>query len=375
VNKYALGTVLGSALLALSKKIGTKNKRFNQDFWKWFGKSVAVNSNGDPLEVYHGSPLSGFTEFEQDKEDKGHPSLFFTDSWKAAVGYAGTNDDANVGVFENFEDFISSIEEYGFKVRERWGYYYLKTENRFGEPLRGDPVIDVFFHYTLNDKDDVIEELMRKFEEVKAWIEEEDFTPQEFQKIISSQYPDFKDIKDLVFHSIEVYSEDDLLNPVFVWDTEEEEPSIEDINDFDFRTKPGVYSVYLSMQNPLILDFIDLENPPNWNNIPIPELGMVQVQAPAGATDEMGIWLFYNYFSSDGRKLKTKTTNEIVRWAYLSGNYDGVIFLGINDAAGGTRTFGHNINVFVPFYPTQIKSIENIGSWRPDINNISLNRR
>lgn len=369
MNKSALGVILGSALLALSKKIGAKNEKFNQAFKNWFGKSVVVNANGEPLEVYHGSPLSGFTEFEQDKEGKGHPSLFFTDSWEAAVGYAGSNDDANVGVFKDFRDFISNIENYGFKVRERWGHYYLKTENRWGEPLRGGPRKDVMFHYTWEDEVDVINELMEYFNDLK-----ESVTPQEFQKIISSQYPDFKDIKDLVFHSIEVYSEDDYENPVFVWDTGQEEPSIEDLNDFNFRTKPGVYSVYLSMQNPFVLDFRGLENSPNWNNLPFPELGMVQVKVTDNTTDRMGIPLHYKYLSSDGIELETRTTNEIVSWVYNEADYDGVIFLGINDAAGGTQTFGHNINVFVPFYPNQIKSVDNVGTWRIDNNNISLNR-
>ena len=371
MNKSALGAILGSALLALSKKIGAKNEKFNQAFKNWFGKSVVVNANGEPLEVYHGSPLSGFTEFEQDKEGKGHPSLFFTDSWKAAVGYAGSNDEANIVLFKDFEDFLNNIEDLdGFKVVERWGHYYLKTENRYGDPLRGGPILDVMFHYTWEDEEDVINELLEDFNYLID--EDEDVGPQS----ITSRYPPFSDIRDLVFHRIEVYSEDDYEYPVFVWETGDDVPSVEKLNNIfsAISLKPGVYSVYLSMQNPLVLDFSGLENPPNWNNIPFPEPGMVQVQVTDNTIDRMGIPLHYKYLSSDGRKLKTRTTNEIVEWVYNEADYDGVIFLGINDAAGGTQTFGHNINVFVPFYPNQIKSVDNTGTWRIDTNNISLNR-
>ena len=52
----------------------------NDNFWKWFGNSKVVDTNGKPLVVYHGSQ-SEFSEFDG--------VSFFTDDYMNADGYAG----------------------------------------------------------------------------------------------------------------------------------------------------------------------------------------------------------------------------------------------------------------------------------------------
>jgi hypothetical protein len=57
------------------------------EFRKWFGKSMVVDANGDPLIVYHGTSYGGFTRFDLDKIDEHHNGFFFTGSRKMGETY------------------------------------------------------------------------------------------------------------------------------------------------------------------------------------------------------------------------------------------------------------------------------------------------
>lgn len=63
-----------------------------RNFWKWFGDSKAVDAEGRPLVVYHGTPTGGFTEFSAEKQgSKGGRSrggFSFTTNRAAAEQYA-----------------------------------------------------------------------------------------------------------------------------------------------------------------------------------------------------------------------------------------------------------------------------------------------
>ena len=65
-------------------------------FWRWFGESKIVDSGGQPLEVYHGTPetepLSEFSEWKiGSSTDSGYlgRAFYFTPSPKYAASYAG----------------------------------------------------------------------------------------------------------------------------------------------------------------------------------------------------------------------------------------------------------------------------------------------
>lgn len=69
--------------------------KFNAAFWKWFGKSKVVDSNGDPLVVYHGTD-SDFNQFYLPGEIEGrHPSsalgIFFTASKLVAKEFSNSH--------------------------------------------------------------------------------------------------------------------------------------------------------------------------------------------------------------------------------------------------------------------------------------------
>lgn len=57
-------------------------------FRKWFGKSMVVDANGNPMVVYHGTTRGGFTAFDISKVDAHHNGFFFTDSYRLAGTYA-----------------------------------------------------------------------------------------------------------------------------------------------------------------------------------------------------------------------------------------------------------------------------------------------
>jgi hypothetical protein len=65
----------------------------NDAFWKWFGNSKVVDSNGDPLIVYHGTNQK-FNQFDPNApkiafhKEKG--TFFFSSNIKAANAYGET---------------------------------------------------------------------------------------------------------------------------------------------------------------------------------------------------------------------------------------------------------------------------------------------
>jgi hypothetical protein len=56
-------------------------------FKKWFGKSKVVDADGSPLVVYHGTSSGGFSVFDLSKIDKHHSGFFFASNRKVAESY------------------------------------------------------------------------------------------------------------------------------------------------------------------------------------------------------------------------------------------------------------------------------------------------
>lgn len=61
-------------------------------FLKWFGKSKAVDENGNPLVVYHGTTRGGFTTFAKHKNSRSE-GFVFTNSRNMALTYASQDND------------------------------------------------------------------------------------------------------------------------------------------------------------------------------------------------------------------------------------------------------------------------------------------
>jgi len=64
-----------------------ESTELNDDFWKWFGNSKVVDSQGNPLVVYHGTKVDNIKVFKLNNTDK-YPAIYFTDSYEVASTYA-----------------------------------------------------------------------------------------------------------------------------------------------------------------------------------------------------------------------------------------------------------------------------------------------
>jgi hypothetical protein len=95
--KVDLGNVESGTAEAIDKtfQLESTEARFSlrspttPEFKRWFGDSKVVDENGDPLVVYHGSPVRDFTVFDIDKANPNDPDgpyngFFFSSSFEEA---------------------------------------------------------------------------------------------------------------------------------------------------------------------------------------------------------------------------------------------------------------------------------------------------
>lgn len=127
-------------------------------FKAWFGDwendpanaSKAIDENGEPKVFYHGSKKAGFTEFDTDGEGKTRGTgAFFTDDFRMAAGYSGSQNDAPVYSAEQIfsdPDLIDGLSiEQGILVEvvtssrgdKSWEWY--ESEEAALEELELDP--------------------------------------------------------------------------------------------------------------------------------------------------------------------------------------------------------------------------------------------
>lgn len=137
----------------------------------------------------------------------------------------------------------------------------------------------------------------------------------------------------------------------------------------------GNYSVYLSLQNPMIHD----AGGASWD-----ALGQEEVYQVKDENGDM-VEYFYSYEEAEsfvgenpdeGYEVVTEplpgnqTTDEIVREAREYGDYDGVIFQNILDEGPHSHGYGIESTVYVVFKPNQIKSVRNRGTFSRKSNSI-----
>ena len=138
--------------------------------------------------------------------------------------------------------------------------------------------------------------------------------------------------------------------------------------------EPGNYAVYLSLQNPLIVD----GGWQNWDSVGAEQEFFVQnedgevveyftneADANAWAEDEDNIEEHgFLEVIEETNRLDAASTDDIARQAREDG-YDGVIFENIIDEGPHGQGYGWDNKVYVAFSPTQIKSVNNRGTFDP----------
>lgn len=109
----------------------------NDNFWKWFGDSKVVDSNGNPLVVYHGSTTK-FDVFDPEGHentwDAEYPdgTIFFTDDLSRAKLYGGIIYPVYLSC-DTLKTFVTkpqpngqwtSAEQFLDNSSKPWEYYY-----------------------------------------------------------------------------------------------------------------------------------------------------------------------------------------------------------------------------------------------------------
>lgn len=264
-------------------------------FKRWFRNSKVVDEKGDPLVVYHGTDKAGFFEFEArtfGENSQNDSGFFFTDDWSLASSYmSGRADAVDLEQFGSFEELLANTPD-DFEITK---YFYVPADKEENQP-----------YYKRYDS---LEELEEDWE-----LEEGDRIGEEYEVTNPDGYS-------------------------ATYDISEKEMLLEDVNsDLTRREGPGIYEVYLRIEEPLIVN----ADGANWDEIP-----------------------YGDWEDEDGNlHPDTMTTNEIIRDAQEMG-FDGVIFYDLFDA-GGKGYGAESGNVYVVFDPRQIKSVQNRGNWDPE---------
>ena len=89
-----------------------------RNFWKWFGNSKAVDSEGHPLHLYHGT-TADFTEFNRNYSDSGSDLgagfYFSNETADAADNYAGLGPDLKVKIDRMVDQLESHYDNAGIE--------------------------------------------------------------------------------------------------------------------------------------------------------------------------------------------------------------------------------------------------------------------
>lgn len=168
--------------------------------------------------------------------------------------------------------------------------------------------------------------------------------------------------------TIEVHGDDDDREYIAFTDDhdgagETREEALEALADsLEEAETPGVYPVYLSLKNPMIVDC----HHSNWDEI-ITHWDIVDedgetidfIHDPA----EIEPYLEANphHTVEDG---VTRTSNELAREAREMG-FDGLIMLNVSDEGPHGQGYAWDDVIYVAFKPEQVKSIYNVGSYDP----------
>lgn len=230
MNKIAENIIYN---MSLYEAVATQTLN-SPEFKLWFRNSKVVDSHGNPLPVYHGTgrPDRIGNQFRKSRATAG-PMAYFTENPTIASNYAETKPDTSLKDIDNYADmFIVKIGKIKMNISKAW--YLLPAEERerikkLAPSVFLDDDANIVIDHSHEDglggydytskrhRGNVLATL------VEMWLEG------------GTLYGNEKDF-------LEVLKLSGLTQPVILDDHSE--------------TKPFVYQVYLSIQNPLITDNI-----------------------------------------------------------------------------------------------------------------------
>ena len=112
-----------------------KSKEALTNFWRWFGDSKVVDSQGRPLVVYHGSDVSGIEVFDnqanqtKQRQIGAEKGYFFTDSKKVAERFRTTEQRKAESKYYAENTIIEPVTEEKYDAQGRYlgSVHYTKT--------------------------------------------------------------------------------------------------------------------------------------------------------------------------------------------------------------------------------------------------------
>ncbi len=333
--------------------------------------SKVVNTDGTPKVVYHGTDNFGFTVFDTAKSDD-NSTLFFTDSKDIASTYSGKEgvtqlgDESNTKYGDTPNDIVKGLNEVRSADDEFAGqrYFYLDKDgvDKINAEIDRDAyaLMEYLDNYDFSNEKENVKSTAIKLDEKLNNLEYDSIsTPLYMLLHHSAVFGDEKSARR--FAKLEKNVR--LINEI----KKNRKSDVivgEGLNGYSFyiygidaakdilskKLKMGIYSVYLNMQNPYIVDC----DGKNWNDITYYEI----IPDELKKFYKNGLW-------------RHGTTREAAAYAKNEG-FDGVIFENVTDNGGNNSNIENKpVNVYVAFDSNQIKSAtDNIGTFDKANNDI-----
>lgn len=325
----------------------------NEKFWKWFGSSKVIDTAGNPLVVYHGTkrPDRIGTEFKKSRATSG-PMAFFTDDPEIASNYSASKSDSSIE-YDNYYDlfYINGINcNDGF--RKAWSKLPYKTRNyitKNGWRITSDDDREEL--YLAKENEDPIHSNEKTWK--TYWIPRE-----------GKGNPLLALWEMWVHGGALIYEEEkfiEILKILGIDDVRFDDPDVE---------FPSVFGVYLSIQNPFFTGKISQEVINAFEEESKKETSKAKYPLATGLdpwdkrTKDPLFWIETLHHDIKDNGSSAWTT--IPDWVTLTLQRLG--YDGIKDSGGKYSGVQHV--VWIPFEETQIKSVNNKGTWNPRTSNI-----
>lgn len=343
---YPVGAVPTSRIDMLSEFLKSDNVATTPEFKTFFGDSKVVDANGNPLVVAHGTRRADRVgnRFLKYRATSG-PMPFFTDSLKLAASYSMSKAD-------------TSIEDNAY---EKW--FYLEMNGR-RVPLT------IAWNYMTTEQRNKMRELAPKVtldDDMKAIVEEGN-TRGNGGYDMSIRDADGNVLSALIdawLNSGSVFGREGELFPSILKAAGLDEPLFYDSPELQL---PAIYPVYLRIQNPL-----DTSEIPDsvYQALEATALRRTAKQKMRGLGDVWGKdqvtpkeWM--QTLQRDKEDKTTHAWSTIPDW--VTDTLRGLGYDGIRDISGKNNPTVNSLifqrhAVYIPFEPTQIKSVFNIGDF------------
>lgn len=237
-------------------------------FKAWFGASVVVDEAGAPLVCYHGTKRGGFDTFDKGEIDKHHAGFFFTSDWEMSASYTDgmgrRRGDPSKPQYRTPEELFEAVNVY----RDRDWHRPTAWDSLVEGPLTGSgrtsrqhkhSDIDLEFWFLVEEDVEDRELPVRHYYKSFDDLEEEwpDFTLEETMEVVR------------ILQNEQVMTEVD----VIAWGASSRAPAprhydftelLKEVNAIVRGKETGIYSVYLRIENPLVVD----AKGANWASIP-----------------------------------------------------------------------------------------------------------